>query len=414
MDLIRSVERISQKFAAKGISVDAAATGRKLRRLVEEFGVNLQEAERCVTNELAREHGLDVSGDRFTQKRDIGEIIAGLPAAATPEWVTVEGKVVALSSVPSQAIAQSGIIADTTGAIRFVVWSKAGAPLLEEGHWYRFESAVVDLFRGAPNLKIHSGTTVSGVERDDPIIPSTTPVAELRPGVAHLRVKVVQEWEPFHERILQTGLVGDETGTVRFTIWKGDEVDRLEPGSVYRIYYAMVDEYNGRISISLSAATCIPEEGDIEVGSQEEEITGAIVHIAGGSGLVKRCPVDGCNRVLSRQNYCPVHEIQKTFRYDLRLKGVLDDGRSAKNILMQRDLVESLTGLTLEEAVSIAEQNPLGYDEVLSRIKIMIQGRYYSCSGTFLDDRMLVNRCEQIRFDRERLAALLNRAGGDA
>jgi len=412
MDLIQSAERISQKFAAKGVTVDTAAVERKLRRLVDEFGVHLQEAERSITSELAREHGMTRPESGPPEVRNIGDITAAPPEAGGAEWVTVEGKVAALTSSPSQAIAQSGIIADPTGAIRFVAWSRAEAPPLEEGSWYRLESAVVDLYRGAPNLKIHSGTTVRELEKDEPIIPALTPVSELRPGVAHVRVKVVQEWEPLHERMLQTGLVGDETGTVRFTIWKGDDRERLEPDTVYRIFYALVDEYNGRNSITLNAATCIPDEGDIEVGSNEESISGAIVQVAPGSGLVKRCPVDGCNRVLSRQNYCPVHEIQNDFHYDLRLKGVLDDGLTAHNILMQRDLVETLAGLTLEGAVDIAEQNPLGFDEVRTHIEHTLQGRYFTCTGAILDSRMLVNHCTPLSFDRERLAALLNRAGG--
>ena len=77
--------------------------------------------------------------------------------------------------------------------------------------------------------------------------------------------------------------------------------------------------------LNLSTAIYLPEEGEIRV-TEGEAVTGVIVHLAPGSGLIKRCPVEGCNRVLSRQNYCPVHEIQKDFRYDLRIKGVLDDG----------------------------------------------------------------------------------------
>jgi replication factor A1 len=157
----------------------------------------------------------------------------------------------------------------------------------------------------------------------------------------------------------------------------------------------------------------ITDEGDIEVGRTETEIRGALVHVAPGSGLIKRCPVEGCNRTLSRQNYCPVHEIQPEFRYDLRIKAVLDDGIRARNVLMQREIVEPLAGITLDEAVGIAETNPLGMDEIFYRIRNAVLGRYYTCSGNEFGGRLLVNSCTPITFEPTELAALLNRAGGE-
>ena len=157
----------------------------------------------------------------------------------------------------------------------------------------------------------------------------------------------------------------------------------------------------------------LPEEGDIRV-NEGETVQGVIVHLAPGSGLIKRCPQEGCNRVLSRQNYCPVHEIQKNFRYDLRIKGVLDDGIRTRNILVQREIVEALSGMKLEEAVALAESSPLGMDEVFYQIRDAILGRYFQVRGSEMDGRILVKECQRIHFDPADLAALLNRAGGEA
>jgi len=405
MEVSDAVERISGRMEAKGIAVDRSKIESKIRRLVEEFGVQLAEAERTVWNEMAREHSLPSPGAR-AQEREIQGLTAG-------EWVTVQGKVVALTSPPTPAIAQAGILADPTGAIRFTVWARAKAQSLSAGTWYRIESAVVDEFRGVEKLNIHSGTVITEVENEAPLIPKIIPIRELRPGVGSVRVKVVQEWEPSHERMLQTGLLGDETGTIKFTIWRDDGKEKLTPGKVYSVYYALVDEFNGRLQLNLTSAMYLPEEGDIRV-SEGEASRGVIVHLAPGSGLIKRCPVEGCNRVLSRQNYCPVHEIQKTFRYDLRIKGVLDDGIRTRNILVQKDLVEALSGMKLEEAVALAESSPLGMDEVFYRIRDAVLGRYFQVRGSEMDGRILVKECQRIAFDPADLAALLNRAGGEA
>lgn len=184
---------------------------------------------------------------------------------------------------------------------------------------------------------------------------------------------------------------------------------------VYTIYFATAEEFNGRINLNLGGAEWCKEEGaDIEVSRREgKTITGAFVHLGNGSGLIKRCRVEGCNRALSRQNFCPVHEIQQDFRYDLRITGVVDDGTTAHNVLFQLDATEKVTGLSLQEAVEMAENNPLGLDDVFLRMQEILMGRYISCSGNDIEGTMLVrdgDNVELIEFDTARHAGLINRA----
>ncbi|MBP1928681.1 replication factor A1 [Methanolinea mesophila] len=410
MDFSETAERISQKFAQKGYEADKSSIEKKLRRLVQEFGVPPAEAERTVTNELSKQFSIPPTsggGPGAEQEKEINGLSPG-------EWVTLNGKVVALTRPPSQVIAQTGIFADPTGAIRFVVWAKANATPMEMGKWYRIESAVVDEYKGVANLKIHSGSTVKEIEPGPSFFPQVTPVRDLAPGVGSVRAKVIQEWEVTHERMFQSGLLADESGTIKFVIWREDGVERLEEGKVYNIFYAQVDEYNGRLSLNLNTATCLAEEGDIEVASGDTTATGAFVSLTQGSGLVKRCPVEGCNRVLSRQNYCPVHEIQPDFKYDLRIKGWLDNGEKTWDVLVQKANVETLTGITLDQAVEIAENNPLGMDEVFLRMRDTILGRYLTCRGREIEGRILVSSCSFEHFSPDTLAALLNRAGGES
>jgi len=77
------------------------------------------------------------------------------------------------------------------------------------------------------------------------------------------------------------------------------------------------------------------------------------------------------------------------------------------------EIVEKLASITLEEAIQIAETNPLGMDEIFYRIGNAVLGRYYTCNGSEFGGRLLVNSCTPIRFDPGELAALLNRAGGE-
>ena len=411
MDYSEAAERISRKFSKNGHTVDPTKIEGKLRRLVDEFGVQPSEAERSVTNELSKEFNIPTTGPSGGKTGGGGEL-KKIADAIPGEWMTIEGKIVALSAPASPSIAQSGIIADDSGAIRFVAWAKASAPVMAEGSWYRIESAVADEFKGVVNLKIHSGTTIKDLGAEESLIPSTVQIRDLQTGIGSVRVKVVQEWDTSHERMLQSGLLGDETGTIKFVIWKEPGKERLDLNSVYNIFYAQVDEFNGRLSLNLNTATILQEETDITVSGGESSVSGAIVHIAPGSGIIKRCPVEGCNRALSRQNYCPVHEIQSKFIYDLRIKGWLDDGEKTHNILLQREVVESLTGISLPAAQEIAENNPLGMDEVFLRMRDAVLGRYIRCHGREIENRVLVNTCERLVFDSAEHTRLLNRAGG--
>jgi replication factor A1 len=412
MDYSEAAERISRKFQKSGKAVDVKKVEAKLKRLVDEFGVQPQEAERSVTNELNKEFNIPVAGSGGGGKAGGTDGQKKIAEAMPGEWITIEGKVVALSAPASPSIAQSGILADESGAIRFVAWAKANAPTMAEGSWYRIESAVVDEFKGVPNLKIHSGTSVKEITEDRSLIPTPAPIKDLQPGISGVRAKVIQEWDASHERMLQSGLLGDETGTIKFVIWKEPGREKLAVGAVYSIFYAQVDEFNGRLSLNLNTATIMQEDADIAVSGGEAAVRGSIVHIAPGSGIIKRCPVEGCNRALSRQNYCPIHEIQPKFVYDLRIKGWLDDGEKTHNILLQRDVVESLTGITLDAAKEIAENNPLGMDEVFLQMRDRVLGRYIVCHGREIDGRMLVNKCERVKFETSEHTALLNRAGG--
>ncbi len=515
-------DRISQKLESKGVSPDRQSIADKLGSYINEFGVVPYEAERKVLSDQYRLFDIPEetapAGTRTTS--DVTELADIQPN----DWVTIEAKVVSLQVPNSPAISQSGVLADSSGAVRFVVFSKAAEiPPLEMEQWYRIESAVVDSFRGVVNLKMHSGSRVTMIEDDRSLMPAApTPLRDLKPGVvscirvkfvdawesrsermmqtglvaddsgrmkfvlwqdpdkeklvlgavynifyatvdmfnerlsltlntgvwmqdedsdisvpvkqavsmpteplpvtmvrdlavgyASLRVKFVEEWESRSERMMQTGLVGDESGRIKFVLWKDDAKEKLEPGRVYLVTNAKVDEYNGRLSISLNSATYTAEspEEDIAVGTRLDEVTGAVVQISNGSGLVKRCPVEGCGRVLSRQNLCPMHEIQQEFRYDLRIKGVVDDGHKAYNVLMGKEVVEELSGISMDQAVEIALDSPLGPEEVQARLIERVCGRYVCCKGNDFDGRILVKSAEFVHLDPGVTAELMNRAG---
>lgn len=356
------------------------------------------------------------SGTKITplSRDEIPQVEKTPLSQVSPGIFTVEAKVVAVERPAVDQILQRGILADETGAIKFVIRNTPGAAPLEENQWYEISGAVIDRFRGALSLQVPPGSAKPVME-DRSIRPNIVPITQVVPGVVCLRAKMFQEYEGTSDRILQNGLLGDETGTIRFIIWKDEDAIQLVPDMVYGIYYASVDEFNNRLSVSLNGATIVPDENaTIHVKPPSEEVKGAMVHLSPGSGLIKRCPVEGCGRVLSRQNYCPVHEIQPNYVYDLRIKGWLDDGQKTYDTIISREGVEELTGLNLTTAQEMAENNPLGLDTVFYHVNELVLGRYLVCRGKTFDNRLFAYNCEFRKFDPGMHAELVNRAEGEA
>lgn len=202
-----------------------------------------------------------------------------------------------------------------------------------------------------------------------------------------LRGKVVQLWESNSESISQAGLFGDESGTIKFTKWTKSNLPNVEEGKNYLFKNVTTSEYQGQFSIKLNKTSeIIPIAENIEVGTTLTEFTGAIVDVQSGSGLIKRCPE--CNRALVK-GACGEHGKVEGV-YDLRIKAVLDDGEKVQDILMNREITEAFTGITLDKAKEMATE-ALDQGVVLDVMKNKLVGRYYVVSGKKLDRFILVD-----------------------
>ncbi len=218
-----------------------------------------------------------------------------------------------------------------------------------------------------------------------------------------LRAKVVQLWEANQESISQVGLLGDETGTIKFTKWaKASALPTVEEGKSYIFKNVTTSEWQGQFSVKINKTSDIIQiNEDIEVGSTPTEFSGAIVDIQSGSGLIKRCPE--CNRALVK-GACGEHGKVEGI-YDLRVKAVVDDGEKVQDILLNREITEALTGITLEKAKEMATE-ALDQAVVLDMIKQKIVGRYFVVTGAKLDRFILV---ETIQLDVKPLEESISR-----
>jgi replication factor A1 len=209
-----------------------------------------------------------------------------------------------------------------------------------------------------------------------------------------ITAKVVDLWEPRSDSIAQVGLLGDETGRIKFTAWAKSELPTLEEGAVYHLGNVVTDEYQGQFSVRLNRTTTIEEtDENIEVGDNTTEIEGALVDIQSGSGLIKRCPNDDCTRVL-QNGRCSEHgEVEGEF--DLRVKGVLDNGTEVHEVIFNQEMTEELAGISLDEAKERA-MDALDTTVVADDISDEVLGRYYRISGPELGRYVLADEFEHL------------------
>jgi replication factor A1 len=387
------VDQIKARLRDQKIEVLDEDIESRLKKLIVDFRVPEGEARRSVLNYFFKEHGIVPQARAGSEKVKIAEI------KEAGKWVDLEVKVLDLWEPAAQTISQTGLVGDGTGSMKFVKWTKSELPNLELGRSYLLKKLVTDEFQGRFSVKLNRTSQIEPLDVDvdaKPASKAAKPVKVMEinePGLwVDLTVKVAQLWDTNSEAISQSGLVGDETGTIKFVKWVKADLPDLVDGKSYLLKNLVTDEFQGRFSVKLNRTSQIePLDVDVDIGSVAAEFSGALVDVQKGSGLIKRCPV--CKRSLAK-GVCSDHgKVDGT--YDLRIKAVLDDGRLVQDVLVNRETTERLLNLTLEEAKQMAME-ALDHEVVRSLIESKLMGRYYSIAGPRIDRYLLVESINEI------------------
>jgi len=387
------VDQIKARLGEQRIDVPEEEIATRLKKLIVDFRVPEAEARRSVINYFLKEHGITPQARTGSEKVRIADI------KEAGKWVDVEVKVLDLWESASPTISQTGLVGDGTGSLKFVKWSKSDLPDMELGKSYLLRNVITDEYQGRFSLKLNRTSQIEPLEAEVAAKPASRTAREMKvvdinePGVwVDLRVKVAQLWEPTAEAISQSGLVGDETGTIRFVKWAKAELPDLVEGKSYLLKNLVTDEFSGRFSVKMNRTSQIePLDTDIEIGSVAAEFSGALVDVQKGSGLIKRCP--SCKRSLVK-GVCSEHgKVEGS--YDLRIKAVLDDGRRVQDVLLNREMTERLVGITLDEAKQMAME-ALDHEVVRMLIEEKLVGKYYTITGPRVDRYLLVENINEL------------------
>lgn len=400
---------IQKLLFENGAEVAAEEIESKLKEMTEIFKVPAAEAQRSVTNAFLKKYNIAktkvFAGKGSAATKKIAEIsaMAGMPDT----WVNFTGKVVQIWESTHESIAQAGLVGDETGVVKFTIWSNTEIEPLELNKTYDFKNAVVKSWNDKAGVTVNKAAAIALSAEDIPAVKTNETVlndakdrtnelrtvADLHQGGiwTDLKANIVQIFEKTHESIAFAGVLGDETGTMRFTVWKTAEIGNLEAGKSYLFKNAVTKEWNGNFTVEINRAGKI-EDIDEEITAKASvfEIRGCAVDIQAGSGLIRRCPE--CNKVMTK-GMCAEHGKVKG-KYDLRIKAVFDDGAEAHETIINCALTQKLLDMELSDAVGMATET-LDPECIHDIIKKEFIGKYYSVRGAKTDRYVLAESVER-------------------
>ncbi len=186
----------------------------------------------------------------------------------------------------------SGFLADNTGSCAFTIWEK-GDLSLEKGDVIRIESAYTTEYRDEVQINVGNRGVINKESRD--ALPPGSggnggggPAKETRDvkisDIAtkmdfdvnlSARIVFVNEKEitaQGEQKVIISGILGDETGTIPFTIWEKGDLS-LEKGDVIKIEAAYITEWREQPQINIG------NRGTVEMGDKDD-----MPEVKGGNG----------------------------------------------------------------------------------------------------------------------------------
>ena len=381
---------------------------KELNTYLNEYRVTPDAAKRGIK----RKYGAESAASSFVTADVISKKISELQGTEmnvdiTAKAVYVDKKQITVRG--SQKIIVSGILGDETGTAPFTIWEGDDVEL-EKGEAYLFKNAYTKKWNDRVQINLGSRgkvekTTATVDVPDRTLVMDSTEmkIGEIKEGTGNVtvtgRIMSVEERNitvKGEAKIVYSGLIADDSGKIQYSAWNNYDLKEGETICVKNAYIrawrgipqlnlgdkcevSRVDDSFGEIDMSSSKKTIadiIRIGGGLDVS-----VTGTVVDLRAGSGLIRRCPE--CNRSVLNEE-CTTHgQIEPIF--DLRMKLILDDGTGAISAIVNRHDTEVLTGITLEAAEGLAKAR--GDPEIVSRevAQLMIMKKI-TVGGNVLSD----------------------------
>jgi replication factor A1 len=401
---IELAPHIEELTRALGENVESLEIEEELKNCLNNFGLPIGEAKRCVVKKFGYDPRVLGSATDKTIK-DLSSTDKSVNLLCRiiyidEKEITVEGK--------EKKIA-FGILGDPTGTVPFTAWEEFNC---DKGEVIRIYNAYTRERNGQVQVNFGNRTHVRVMPPDT--LPNVKnngnseeyKVTAFREGIGNvsavLRILDIEKRNvniKGEEKQIFKGFTADETGKCRFAAWSDF---KLNENDVIKINGGYIKSWRGVPELQLNGGTTVEKVADDtlpvrEVLAQDKVYTinkfnkfggavgvaleGIVLDIRPGSGLIERCTE--CNRVLQK-NQCMVHGKVKG-EHDLRIKCVLDDGTGAMTIVLGKEITENILGLDLKACLNLAKEM-MRTDVIYDKLIEKLLARPVRVSGTVVAD----------------------------
>ena len=388
---------------ASSLGVDKTEVKADLEKLVS-YSVPMDEAKQSLRRKYGDAGGGD--GGEAPSRTDVADVTPESGNVTVTARVLTVGKRSIRYEGEDQVIFE-GELADETGGISYTAWTDFS---LSPGDTITAGNAGVREWDGEPELNLGQSTTVT-LEEEPLSVPheigGERDLIDLEPGDRGrtLEVRVLEVEERISdgrdgETEIKSGVVGDETTRLPFTDW--DPHGAITEGASVRLENVYVDEFRGVPSVNVTEFSTVEPATEVRVSDSGTELsvreavaaggvydavlTGNVIEVRDGSGLIQRCPE--CGRVV-QNDQCRSHG-QVDPEDDLRIKAILDDGTDTVTVILGRELTEEIYGGTLEDALDHA-RDAMDRDVIAEEIAETLEGREFSVRGALSVDEYGAN-----------------------
>lgn len=355
----------------------------------------------------------------------LDSLVASVPISFTAKIITINERTI--QKEDREIKMYYGILADEVTSRQFTAWNDYG---LKRGDVIKVEKAFVREWKDELRLNFGDYTTVSKLDIEIETAIQGREITPLEKLVAGSSFTIIARILEIQEATVNTkdgpkdiirGTVADETAKLPITSWIG-----LPAGidSVLRIENAYIREWQGVPQINIGENSIIeilgsdalpPKDflaGDRQYtidelgdrsGTPDAAVTGIVVDIKTGSGLIHRCPQ--CNRVLQR-GVCMVHG-RVEGNPDLRIKAIVDDGTGALTTIFPRGLTETIIEKDLEAAKADAKESmdmQVVHDEIVERFLMKHVTVHGNVSNDDFGLMMIVQSYDEVTVEPKEMA----------
>ncbi len=357
-----------------------------LKRLIE-FRVPLEEAKRS----LIKKYG----GVEKSVVRKLGDIkIGDRNIEFTAQILELARKTINSNSIEKTIF--SGILGDETAVRSFTAWHDFG---LNVGEVVNINQAYVRNWQDRPEINFGNKSKVTKLNATIAIKPGSLQkkLAELRDGDVNVNAAFnILSIEPREiilkdgNRKILNGIGADDNTKAPFTSWV--LLPELAAGNTIEVKNAYVRSFRGVPTLHINENSRVTKlERKIEFkepnkvmirdiieseGAFDVVIEGNILSVRPGSGLIARCPE--CSRVIQK-SICRVHG-KVNEKLDMRIKAIIDDGTGAMTLVLNSELTQAISCITIEQAKEIAKA-AMSQNAVEDEVKKRLLGKMLNARG---------------------------------